>query len=70
MALYSIEWKQSAQKEIKKLGKEIIPRILEVIESLADDPHPKGRKKFRAACILTEYEWENTESCIMLSTLF
>ena len=49
MALYSIEWKQSARKEVKKLGKEIIPRILKVIESLADDPHPKGSKKIQGS---------------------
>jgi Cytotoxic translational repressor of toxin-antitoxin stability system len=42
MASYKIEWKQSAQKELKKLGKGVIPRILEAVEGLAENPHPRG----------------------------
>ncbi|MDJ0899079.1 MAG: type II toxin-antitoxin system RelE/ParE family toxin [Xenococcus sp. MO_188.B8] len=45
MASYKIEWKQSAKKELKKLDKQIIPRILQAIENLADNPYLSGSKK-------------------------
>jgi len=44
MASYQIEWKQSAKKELKKLPKSIIPKIIDVVATLADDPYPKGSK--------------------------
>jgi len=47
MAYYQIEWKQSAKKELKKLPKSIIPKIIDVVATLADDPYPKGNKKLR-----------------------
>ena len=49
MASYRIQWKQSAKKELKKLDKKVIPKILEVVESLAQDPNPIGSKKLRSA---------------------
>ncbi|VEP11567.1 Addiction module toxin, RelE/StbE family [Hyella patelloides LEGE 07179] len=45
MASYKIEWKKSAKKELKKLDKQIIIRILQVVEKLATNPHPSGSKK-------------------------
>ncbi|MBE9169540.1 type II toxin-antitoxin system RelE/ParE family toxin [Pleurocapsales cyanobacterium LEGE 06147] len=45
MASYKIEWKQSAKKELKKLDKQIIIRILQAIEDLADNPYSSGSKK-------------------------
>ena len=45
MASYKIEWKQSAKKELKKLDKQIIPRILQAVENLADNPYSSGSKK-------------------------
>jgi mRNA interferase RelE/StbE len=45
MASYKIEWKQSAKKELKKLDKQIIIRILQAIEDLADNPYSLGSKK-------------------------
>jgi len=47
MASYQIEWKQSAKKELKKLPKSIIPKIIDVVATLADDPYPKGSKNLR-----------------------
>ena len=49
MASYKIEWKQSARKELKGLGKPAIPRILKAVETLAEDPHPTGSRKIRGA---------------------
>ena len=45
MASYKIEWKQSAKKELKKLDKQIIPRILQAVKNLADNPYSSGSKK-------------------------
>ncbi len=45
MTSYKIEWKQSAKKELKKLDKQIIPRILQAVENLADNPYPPNSKK-------------------------
>jgi mRNA interferase RelE/StbE len=45
MASYKIEWKQSAKKELKKLDKQIVPRILQAVENLADNPYSSGSKK-------------------------
>jgi mRNA interferase RelE/StbE len=53
MASYRIEWKQSAQKELTKLGKGVIPRILEAVEGLAENPHPRGGRKLMG----TEYTY-------------
>jgi len=49
MGLFSIQWKQSAKKELRKLGKDVIPRVVLAVEALADDPHPSGSKKLRGA---------------------
>jgi mRNA interferase RelE/StbE len=45
MASYKIEWKQSAKKELKKLDKQIILRILRAVENLADNPYSSSSKK-------------------------
>jgi mRNA interferase RelE/StbE len=47
MASYKIEWKQSAKKEIRKLDKTVIPKILEAVAVLAENPRPRGSKKLR-----------------------
>lgn len=48
MGFYSIEWKRSAQKELKKLPRQIISKIVHAIESLAENPQPKHSKKLLA----------------------
>ena len=45
MSLYKIEWKKSAKKELKKLDKQIISRILQVVENLAKNPYSSDSKK-------------------------
>lgn len=45
MASYKIQWKNSAKKELKKLDKQIIIKILQAVEKLAANPHPSGSKK-------------------------
>ena len=45
MANYSIEIKKSAAKEIAKLPKDMLLRILEKIRLLENEPRPSGCKK-------------------------
>lgn len=45
MASYNIEWKSSAAKELKKLPKPIIAKIVLAVESLASEPRPSGVRK-------------------------
>ena len=45
MSLYRVEWKKSAKKELKKLDKQVIPRILQAVESLAENPYSSDSKK-------------------------
>jgi len=43
--IYKIIITKSAQKEIQKLQKPELPRILTAIKSLSSDPRPSGCKK-------------------------
>lgn len=45
MANYKIEIKKSAAKEISKLPKVSVKRIIDRIQALSDDPRPQGCKK-------------------------
>lgn len=45
MASYEIEWKHSAEKELKGIDRQHIPQILEVVESLTNNPFPLQHRK-------------------------
>jgi mRNA interferase RelE/StbE len=45
MASYTIEWKSSARKELRKLPPQIIKRIVTAVTKLADEPRPTGGRK-------------------------
>jgi len=45
MATYRIEWKPSALRELKRLDRQIIPRVINAIEALATNPFPSGARK-------------------------
>ncbi len=57
MGSYKIEWKQSARKELRKLGRKIILRVLKAIETLSDNPCPRGSRKLHG----TEYTYRLRE---------
>lgn len=40
MALYKIEWKRSASKELRWLPKKAIEKVLAAVEELAENPFP------------------------------
>lgn len=45
MVSYRIEIKSSAAKELLKLPRKMIPRVVTVINELAENPRPQGVKK-------------------------
>ena len=45
MASYKIRWNKSAVKELRKLDKSIITKIVRAVDFLANDPFPRGTKK-------------------------
>jgi mRNA interferase RelE/StbE len=47
MALFEINWKSSSERDLRKIDKQYIPRILDAIESLANDPFPSQSKKLK-----------------------
>ena len=45
MATYRIDWKASALRELKRLDRKIVPRIITAVEALSSNPFPSGVKK-------------------------
>ena len=49
MASYAVEWKKSAGKELRRLYRSVIPRIVEAVGELATDPFPAGCRKLKGS---------------------
>ena len=47
MASYEIQWKHSAEKDLRGIDKQFISRIIEAINSLSDDPFPSKHRKLQ-----------------------
>ncbi len=45
MNRYLLSWKKSAQKELRKLPKATVIKLVALAESLVNDPHPEGCRK-------------------------
>ncbi|TAN51981.1 MAG: type II toxin-antitoxin system RelE/ParE family toxin [Methylococcaceae bacterium] len=45
MACYRLVWKSSAEKELRKLPREVISRLVELAETLVVNPFPLGARK-------------------------
>lgn len=45
MASYQIRWKPSAEKDLRKLPRPVIQRIVTAVSDLASDPQPPGSRK-------------------------
>lgn len=44
---YSVELKKSVERDIRKIPKKEIKRIVEAIERLAEEPRPSGSRKIK-----------------------
>jgi mRNA interferase RelE/StbE len=53
---YSIEFKQSAKKELAQLPRPIAEKVAERIKALADNPRPDGCKKLTDRHIYIGFE--------------
>jgi mRNA interferase RelE/StbE len=49
MASYQIDWKASAVKELKRLPKDLIPRVVSAVTDLATNPFPQGSIKLKGS---------------------
>lgn len=49
MAAWRIEWKSSAARELRRLARPVIPRIIEAVAALAVNPLPVGVKKLHGS---------------------
>jgi mRNA interferase RelE/StbE len=45
MECYKIEWRPSTKKDLKKISKAEVPKIIKAVESLSDQPRPTGSTK-------------------------
>ena len=45
MASYSIDFARSALKDLRRLDRSVVPRIIAEIEALREDPRPSGCRK-------------------------
>lgn len=49
MVFYEIRWKGSAERELRKIDLQQIPRVIQAIESLVDNPFPPQCRKLRGS---------------------
>jgi len=49
MASYEIQWKHSAEKDLRGIDRQYIARILEAIESLSENPFPPQHRKLHGS---------------------
>ncbi len=49
MVSYEIQWKHSAEKELRGIDRQYIPRLLEAVESLSNNPFPSQHRKLHGS---------------------
>lgn len=49
MGTYQIEWKKSAIRELKRIDRSVIPRIINAVEGLSSTPLPPGVVKLQGS---------------------
>jgi len=47
MGSYRVQWKRSAERDLRTLDPQQIPRIIQAVDSLVDDPFRRGCRKLR-----------------------
>lgn len=53
MASYKLVWRTSAERELRKLPREVVARMVGLAESLAENPFPQGAVKLAGS----EHTW-------------
>ena len=49
MGTYQIEWKKSALRELKRLDRQVVPRVVAAVDSLSTQPLPAGVSKLQGS---------------------
>jgi mRNA interferase RelE/StbE len=49
MGTYQIEWKRSALRELKRLDRQVVPRIVVAVDALSAQPLPAGVSKLQGS---------------------
>jgi mRNA interferase RelE/StbE len=49
MEPYSIQWRSSTKKDLRRLAREEVVRVIEAVEKLAEEPFPHGSQKLAGA---------------------
>jgi mRNA interferase RelE/StbE len=49
MASFKLQWRSSTKKDLRKLPRQELPRIIAAAEALANDPYPQGSEKLSGA---------------------
>ncbi len=49
MDSYEIRWKNSAERDLRKISSAQIPQIIKAIESMVDNPFPPQHRKLRGS---------------------
>jgi len=47
MGSYKVQWKRSAERDLRRLDPQQIPRIIQAVDSLTADPFRRGYRKLR-----------------------
>ena len=47
--VFRIEWKKSTRKDLRRLPQAMVDRVIEAVESLAQNPFPHGVEKLSGA---------------------
>lgn len=47
MGCYRVQWKRSAERDLRRLDPQHVPRIIQAVDSLIDDPFRRGCRKLR-----------------------
>ena len=51
MASYNISWKKSTKKDLKKIPKQEVLKIINAVQALSDNPTPPGSTKLTGSTI-------------------
>ncbi len=49
MACYNIEWRPSTKKDLKRISKAEVYRIIQAVEGLSNQPRPPGSTKLSSS---------------------
>ncbi|MCD6506738.1 type II toxin-antitoxin system RelE/ParE family toxin [Candidatus Poribacteria bacterium] len=49
MDSYEIRWKSSAERDLRNIDPQHVPRIIKAVESLVDNPFPSQHRKLRGS---------------------